>query len=281
MDSESVLLPLPGAEGRWSIARVALAAADLTPFVQSLAAFGVELYPAGNGRSVLSLARYGAALRPTIDAFLADRPGAIEVVGHDDYDSSWRLPSEPVAVAPGLAVVSSRAEVKASRGTIVLEPGLAFGECRHPTTRLAATALERLAEQGPIASVLDVGCGSGILALVAARLGAAHVSATDIDPYSCFVARHNAALNGLALDVVDAFPPPTERFAVVVANIWVSAFAGLAAQLEGAVGEGGTLILSGFPDASADDVAALFRGMDAARFAEDGWCALVLTRASS
>jgi len=226
---------------------------------------------------VLSLARYAPDLRARIEAVLAESGGTMNVVDHDDYDASWRLPEEAVSIAPGLRVTAHRPGTMTDEA-IALAPGLAFGECRHPTTRLVATALQRLTSARTVDSLLDVGSGSGVLALVAARLGVGHVVATDIDPYSCFVTRHNAQLNALAVTVLEAFPDD-QRFDVVVANIWISAFPGLAAQLVRALADGGSLVLSGFPDADAETVIALFPELHVTRFEEEGWCALVLRRA--
>jgi ribosomal protein L11 methyltransferase len=270
----TILIPFPEATDVWSIARVVVDAADVTAFVASLRSFGVDHYPAGPGRAILSLRSHD--WRATAEDFLASHRGSLEMVQHDDYDASWRMAAEAVALAPGLEVVARGAGQSPSRGVIVLNPGLAFGDCRHPTTRLCATAIAELMRDAPFTSLLDVGCGSGILALVAARVGAREITATDIDPYSRFIAKLNAAQNGATITVVDELP--SASFDVVVANIWATAFPGLAAQLEASVATGGTLVLSGFPSDEADAVTSLFPTLQATRFEEAGWCSLRLER---
>ena len=143
---------------------------------------------------------------------------------------------EEYAAAPGEAVVT-------------LDPGMAFGTGTHGTTRLCLDALAELFANAPVpATVLDVGTGSGILAIAAAALGAEQVLACDIDPDACRIARENVAGNGMT-DRVKITDRPLEElpgdFEVVLANILAEENVRLAVELSGRLAAGGTLILSG------------------------------------
>ena len=275
MVAVSVLIPFPSGTTEWSIAQGVVDRNDVDALVQGLAPFGVEHYPAGEGRAVVALARHGnGEWRAHVERFCK---GALSIVAHDDFDASWRLPADPVWLTPNVRVVSTAAGASPAPDLLVLNPGLAFGDCRHPTTRLCAQAIDDLARGAvargaPTASLLDVGCGSGILALVAARAGVVTIGVTDIDPYCRHIAERNAERNGIGLVTYDALPQ--ERFAMVVANIWATAFAGIAEALDATVAEGGALILSGFAVEDGDHVAGLFPRRRFARVEQDGWVAL-------
>jgi len=133
----------------------------------------------------------------------------------------------------------------ADAAVLRLDPGLAFGSGTHPTTALCLEWLDGLDLRG--VRVLDFGCGSGILALAALKLGASHVVAIDNDPQALIATRDNAERNGLAtsIDVLAPADAPTARFAVVVANILASALDALAPQLAAYVAPGGRIALSG------------------------------------
>ena len=161
-----------------------------------------------------------------------------------------------------------------------IDPGPTFGSGSHPTTRLVLTLLQDLVE--PRAGVLDVGCGSGVLAIAAARLGATAV-ATDIDPASPEVVAANAERNGVAAavgtttDPVAVLAAAGERYDVVAANLLAPVIAELGADLVRCVGPGGALIVSGLLadrwEASLPAVAPLSTALVAE---EDGWVAVVL-----
>ena len=137
----------------------------------------------------------------------------------------------------------------AGEAVITLDPGMAFGTGTHGTTRLCLETLAELfAAPGPPQSVMDVGTGSGILAIAAVALGAGRVLACDIDPQACRTARENAELNGVAqrMEITDR---PLENldgeFQVVLANILAEENVRLAAELVRRVCHGGILVLSG------------------------------------
>ena len=174
-------------------------------------------------------------------------PRIEEVVG-DEWRDEWKKHFEPFRVCADVIVRPPWREHIAAPGehVVVLEPGRAFGTGLHETTSLVA---ETLAET-PLAgvTVLDVGCGSGVLTLVALVLGAARVRAVDLDPDAVAVTRENADRNGVRERVetddtsVEAL---TGSYAVVVANIESKTLVDLATALVARVAPGGLLVLSG------------------------------------
>jgi ribosomal protein L11 methyltransferase len=271
MSSVELLIPLSKTTDSWSIARVVVAKEAEIPFLERFARFGLAHYPTGVGRAIVMLFEQHVGLFDELHA-----EGA-EVVEHDDYDASWRHPAEPVRLAGGVDVVAPSSTASPSAKRIVLSPGLAFGDCRHPTTRLCASVIAERAKKKPLTSLLDVGCGSGVLALVGHRLGASTIVATDIDPYSRFVARENARRNGVDLDVTHPIPEG-RTFDVVVANVWPSAFPQLAPSLLGALAPDAILIVSGFHATEVDAVREVFGDRPWSSKTDNGWAALVLTQ---
>jgi ribosomal protein L11 methyltransferase len=176
-------------------------------------------------------------------------PRVEEVVG-DAWRDEWKKHFEPFRIC-GLIVVRPpwRAyEASAGEHVVVLEPGRAFGTGLHETTRLVAEWLAGGSGSLRGARVLDVGCGSGILAFVAIALGAASVRAIDLDPDAVAVTRENAERNALSERVesdastVDSL---ADRYDVVLANIEAKTLVELAPDLIAHVAPGGALVLSG------------------------------------
>jgi ribosomal protein L11 methyltransferase len=146
---------------------------------------------------------------------------------------SWHVPPEPEAI------------------NLVLDPGLAFGTGSHPSTRLCLQWLDRTIGGGE--TVLDYGCGSGILAIAALKLGARNVVGVDIDPDAVAAARANARRNGVEGQFFDALAPLTFTADVVVANILANPLKLLAPLLVSRIRRGGQLALSGIlPDQASE-----------------------------
>ena len=135
---------------------------------------------------------------------------------------------------------------------IRLDPGMAFGTGSHPTTRLCLQWLQR--EIGRQSQVLDYGCGSGILGIAAARLGAQRVVGVDIDPKAIDAARENAAANAVTMALQQADQPLPGQFDVVVANILTNPLCALAPAISATVAAGGKLALSGVLEGQAPRV---------------------------
>jgi ribosomal protein L11 methyltransferase len=146
---------------------------------------------------------------------------------------------------------------------VIIEPGMAFGTGLHETTRLCIRAIEECMAEGD--SVLDVGCGSGILSIIAAKLGACKIHAIDVDEDAVRITHENAEQNtvGATISATNiALADITESYELVVANILSHILIPLSADLARVVRPGGTLLLSGILDEQADQVRTTF-----ARFA--------------
>ncbi len=218
-----------------------------------------------------------ALLERAAHALARPVPPRVEVRSFDDQD--WVRASqaqfEPIPVGERLLITPSWHEAPSDRVSIVLDPGLAFGTGSHPTTRLCLQWLER--EMPHAATVIDYGCGSGILAIAAARLGAASVVAIDIDPQALLATRANAERNRVTLDVrgtTDAMPAPAR---VVLANILSMPLKLLAPLLWSLTVPGGALVLSGLLERQIDEVAQAYpreARMHAWRI-DEGWACLV------
>jgi ribosomal protein L11 methyltransferase len=204
-------------------------------------------------------------------------------VAEQDWVRLTQSQFDPIKVGKNIWVVPSWHEVP-EPGALVLEldPGLAFGTGSHPTTRLCMEWLEGNAPAGK--TVLDYGCGSGILAMVAAKLGAGEVIGVDIDPQAVESAHYNAERNHcvVAWYLPDDFVAVhgERQFGVVVANILSNPLKLMAPMLCGRVAAGGSLVLSGVLARQADEVIAAYAPfMPLTVWAErEGWVALAGSR---
>ncbi len=200
-----------------------------------------------------------------IDALLGEAVGAIglsEVPAYtveDVAEQNWvqltQSQFDPIRVSERLWIVPSWHESPDPNAiNLILDPGMAFGTGSHPTTRLCLEWLER--NVSTACSVLDYGCGSGILAIAAARLGAGHVAGVDIDPQAVEAANANAERNGVTALFADSATPVAGEYDVVVANILSNPLRVLAPAICAHVRSGGKLALSGILREQADEIIA-------------------------
>jgi ribosomal protein L11 methyltransferase len=175
----------------------------------------------------------------------------VETVPSEDWVRSSQAQFTPIAVSARLWIVPSwHAPPDPSAINILLDPGLAFGTGGHATTRLC---LEWLEERiFPSATVIDYGCGSGILAIAAAKFGASDILGIDIDPDALIAAEANAARNSVSIRLQRADAPLAQQADLVVANILASPLEVLAPLLAACVAPGGLLALAGLLSAQAD-----------------------------
>jgi ribosomal protein L11 methyltransferase len=198
-----------------------------------------------------------------------------------DWATHWRAHFKPLSFGKLWIVPTWLEPPKEAQVVLRMDPGMAFGTGSHETTALC---LEKIAELSPIPSLLDVGTGTGVLALAALKLGAARTVGTDNDPDALVVAKENAVLNGLGDRLVLSGRDPAdlgERFAVVVANILAAPLVKLAPQITRAVIPGGELVLSGVLGTQAEDVARAYeeRGFARRQIASRGEWARIDLRA--
>jgi ribosomal protein L11 methyltransferase len=194
---------------------------------------------------------------------------------------TWRDHAEPVWIDADLVICPAWVPFDAGPTVTVvrIEPGPTFGLGDHPTTRLALRAIRSSMHEG--ATILDVGCGSGVLAVGACLLGAAHATAIDISPASVPTTRLNAAVNGVADRVEVSTTPLAQldgRYDVVVANILAPVLIELAADLRRMLAPSGVLIISGVLADQHEHVEAALRPLQrTGRATLDGWAAVTLT----
>jgi ribosomal protein L11 methyltransferase len=184
------------------------------------------------------------------DVFVAP---TLNSVNAEDWSSSWKVHFKPLRVGKHLLIVPTWEEAPELPGDLVIriDPGMAFGTGGHETTRLCLELVESVMENGPlltIPSLLDLGTGSGILAMAANLLGAGRILALDIDPDAVEVARENLALNNMS-ELIECGTTPleslTEKFDIILANILAEELVRLAPYLTDHLQPGGSLILSG------------------------------------
>ncbi len=238
---------------------------------------------------------------PAIASIVAAAKGILPSLSEADVlltpvpDENWIAVSQaalpPVAAGPFLVHGShDRALARGKRYAIEIEAGEAFGTAHHASTRGCLLAFDRLARRQSFRRVLDLGCGSGVLGIAAAkRLPAASVVATDIDPIAIDVARANAHLNGVgrrlrlavAIGVDHRLLRGHRRFDLIFANILAEPLIAIAPRLSRLVAPGGSVILSGLLNSESRAVrtAYLASGLTAQTMMSlNGWAVLVLRR---
>ena len=183
-----------------------------------------------------------------------------ELLADRDWEREWMDDFTPLRMGERLWIVPSWHEPpEADAVNLILDPGLAFGTGTHPTTALCLEWLDSLAVAGKLHDkrVLDVGCGSGILAIAALKLGAVHADATDIDPQALQASRDNAERNHINDEQLALYYPEQLTggpYPIVTANILAGPLVELSPMIAGHVAPGGQLALSGILANQANDV---------------------------
>jgi ribosomal protein L11 methyltransferase len=207
------------------------------------------------------------------------------VVHEEDWAEAWKEHFPVLRVGHRLVIRPTWREHTVAPGDVVLslDPGMAFGTGLHPTTRLCLAGIEQWADSSLLsdANVLDVGTGSGILAIAAALMGASSVLGIDTDPLAIETARANAAVNGMENFIearIGSLPlPEPARFHLVVANLISGLLIELAPQLAQTVWPGGRLLASGIYKDREPEVRSAFESAGlrvVGRMAEEDWVAL-------
>jgi ribosomal protein L11 methyltransferase len=204
-----------------------------------------------------------------------------ETIEEQDWVRETQAQFNPIKITEQLWIVPTWHDAPNRDAiNIILDPGLAFGTGSHPTTHLC---LEWLTQQSPLNNVLDYGCGSGILAIAAKKLGADNVTGVDIDPQAITASRYNAENNQAEVEFYDSADFLHDEYDVVVANILSSALMVLAPVIAKSTKAGGKIALSGIleeqQDTLVDQYSEWFE-MDAP-IVKDGWVLLTGTKKST
>lgn len=203
-------------------------------------------------RTAVTVAAVRSCLRALPAAGLEPGRGSISIgmIREEDWANAWKAHFKPLAVGEKLLIKPSWEAEPPDTGRVVVEidPGMAFGSGTHPTTELSLCALEEYNPAGKI--VFDIGTGSGILAVAAAKLGAAAVVAVDIDPVAVRTAKQNAARNGVSEIIavrsgdIEAIAPD-EKAGIIIANIIADVIIAIAGPVRRRLLPGGVFIAAG------------------------------------
>lgn len=201
----------------------------------------------------------------------------------EDWENNWKEFYHPEKIGSRIVVKPSWEEYTAAPDDLVIEldPGMAFGTGTHPTTSMCVRTLEEIVTEGM--RVFDVGTGSGILAICAAKLGAASVDAVDFDPMAVRVAKENIAVNGteqiIKTNQSDLLKSVDGKADLIIANIVADIIIRLLPDVEARLNPGGVLLASGIIADRIGDVTAavLAQGLTVDRVIEEGgWAAMVI-----
>lgn len=228
-------------------------------------------------------------------AFIHDRmsdsgiEGKIEVIGvnEDDWANAWKAYYKPIRIGKHMVIVPAWEKFEPKEDDIVvrMDPGMAFGTGTHETTRLVIELLEKYVKKGD--RMLDVGTGSGILAICASKLGARECKAYDIDPVAVRVARENVKDSGLAnitcdvSDLLRGVDRTGGTYDIITANIVADIIIRMSPDIGELMHDGTILVTSGIITERRDEVvdALTKNGLEIVEVREDnGWCAVVVTK---
>jgi len=249
-------------------------------------------------KTIAAVSVFLPADRPFTDAvaFVRDRmsesgfEGKVEIIGvnEEDWANSWKAYYKTLHIGKRMVIVPMWEDYAAKEGELIvrMDPGMAFGTGTHETTRLVIELLEEYTKEG--CRMLDVGCGSGILAICASKLGAAECRAYDIDPVAVRVANENIAESGeknVTCEVSDLLKQVDltgGKYDLVCANIVADIIIRMAPDVGRYMKDDAVLLASGIITERADEVCEALEkhALRVARRLEDnGWCALVVKKA--
>ena len=226
---------------------------------------------------------YTVFLKEKLDALKIEYSLELFSLNEEDWADSWKQYYKPIKIGQRLVVVPMWEKYDAAENEVIvkMDPGMAFGTGTHETTRLCATLLESYVNNET--TMLDVGCGSGILAICASKLGAKKCYAYDIDPVAVKVARENVKDNGCSnidCEVSDLLKGVESiKFDVITANIVADIIIRMLPDISKLMHKETVLVISGIIDERCDDVN---KSIDENHFAkieeihENGWCAISL-----
>ena len=236
---------------------------------------GTPELPPGRGRAIAHFDERDSAVSAAQAFGVSDAP-VLEIAAQD-WSTAWRSHHKTMRVGPR-SWVHPPWEV-----SVTIDPGMAFGTGSHPTTALCLERCDELLTEFPGADVLDIGTGSGVIALLAAKLGAGRVVGTENDPVALQAAREGAELNGVS-NVEWLLVDPDEvrgEFGIVIANILLNTLEELAPKIARKVAPRGRLVLSGLLAALGDAAEKAYTafGLRAAgRKEREGWILVELER---
>lgn len=233
------------------------------------------------------LAQAMAFLRERLAASGLDVTVSAEGLHEEDWADNWKQYYHPVRVGEHIVIVPEwemeTFEPREGDVVVMMDPGMAFGTGTHETTRLCAALMEDTVERG--SRITDVGTGSGILAIIAAKLGAGHIDAYDIDPMSVRVARENIEKNGcvdrISCSESDLLASAPDEADMITANITADIILRMAPSVPRCVRRGGLVVLSGIIDPQCN---AVIEAMESQGFEklrelhENDWAGLLMRR---
>ena len=208
-------------------------------------------------------------------------------VPEQDWSVAWRRHHRSLQVGPRSWVHPPWEQPPESGIAVAIDPGMAFGSGSHPTTALCLERCDELLAEFPRADVLDVGTGSGVIALLASKLGAGRVAGSENDLVALEAARQGAALNGVtSIDWVLTADPATVpgQFRIVIANILLNTLEELAPSIASKVAPGGRLVLSGLLAEQAGGAERAYAALGLRPFGRkerEGWVRVELSRPGS
>jgi ribosomal protein L11 methyltransferase len=240
---------------------------------------GTPPLPEGRGRAIAHFEARDEAVQAAQELH-AEPP--VEVPAQD-WSTAWRAHHQTMRVGPRSWVYPPW-ERRPRGAAVAIDPGMAFGTGSHPTTALCLERCDELLAEMPGADVLDVGTGSGVIALLAAKLGAGRVVGTENDPVALEAARAGAKLNEVAsVEWVLAEDPGAVRgqFGIVIANILLNTLEELAPRIAAKVAPGGRLVLSGLLVSQGAAAARAYAAQglrETSRKEREGWLRVEMSR---